>query len=84
MSEKNNKAKTKSSTSPAQQPVVQKSAKVKRGPTAPKTAADYEKQKGSARALRRQGLVKDWRTTPGAKQMLPPANGVTNAVPDAQ
>jgi len=32
--------------------------------------------RGTARAIRRNGLVMGWRKTKGAKQMLPPAGAV--------
>lgn len=40
--------------------------------------------KGTARAKRREGLVRNWRTVKGAKQMLPPATATTQTVNAAQ
>lgn len=36
--------------------------------------------RGTARSKRREGLIRDWRTTKGAKQMLPAAKAVEQAV----
>ena len=45
------------------------------------TTKQMKVPRGTARALRRVGLIKNWRTTKGAKQMLPPAGvAVTQAI----
>jgi hypothetical protein len=49
----------------AAKPVEVKVAKVYKPKQPPKVA------RGTQRALRRAGLVKDWRQTPGAAKMLP-------------
>ena len=71
MSEKN---KSKSSSKPSEAKVSAQS----KGPTAPKLPEDYKVQRGTARALRRQGLVQGWRNITGAKQMLPPSSATVS------